>query len=70
MATALVATVDHRQKWEVEFAAQEAAWFCAHGRPSSCRDFDEVAYEKRWEERELVYRVAFLTLAASASYSS
>ena len=62
----LVAVVDHRHKREVEFAAQEDAWFCAHGRPSACREFDEVAYEERWEQRELVYRVSFFALGASA----
>jgi hypothetical protein len=65
-AVALVATLDHRHKGAVENAAQEAAWYCAHGRPSSCGDFDEVAYEQRWENRELVYRVAFFTLSLSA----
>jgi hypothetical protein len=62
----LVAVVDHRHKREVELAAQEDAWFCAHGRPSACREFDEVAYEERWEQRELVYRVSFFALGASA----
>jgi len=62
----VVATVDHRHKREVEFAAQEDAWFCAHGRPSACRDFDEVAYEERWERRELTYRVGFFALGVSA----
>ena len=62
----LVAVVDHRHKREVEFAAQEDAWFCAHGRPSACREFDEVAYEERWEQRELAYRVSFFALGASA----
>jgi hypothetical protein len=62
----LVAVLDHRHKRSVEFAAQEDAWFCAHGRPSACREFDEVAYEKRWERRELAYRVTFLGLGASA----
>jgi len=62
----LVAVVDHRHKREVEFAAQEDAWFCAHGRPSACREFDEVAYEERWERRELVYRVSFFALGVSA----
>jgi hypothetical protein len=66
LVVALAATLDHRHKREVEFSAQEAAWFCAHGKPSSCRDFDEVAYEQRWEDRELVYRVAFFTLSALA----
>jgi hypothetical protein len=63
---ALVATADHRHKRNVEFAAQEAAWFCAHGQRSSCQDFDEAAYEQRWEDRELAYRVAFFTFGASA----
>jgi hypothetical protein len=62
----LVAVVDHRHKRDVEFAAQEDAWFCAHGRPSACREFDEVAYEERWEQRELAYRVSFFALGASA----
>jgi hypothetical protein len=66
VAVALIATIDHRHKRDVEFAAQEAAWFCAHGRPSSCGDFDEAAYEQRWEDRELAYRVAFFTFGASA----
>jgi hypothetical protein len=66
LVVALAATLDHRHKREVEFSAQEAAWFCAHGKPSSCRDFDEVAYEQRWEDRELVYRVGFFTLSALA----
>ena len=62
----LVAAVDHRHKRGVEFAAQEDAWFCAHGRPSACREFDEIAYEERWERRELAYRVSFFALGASA----
>ena len=66
LVVALAATLDHRHKRDVEFSAQEAAWFCAHGKPSSCRDFDEVAYEQRWEDRERVYRIAFLTLGAVA----
>jgi hypothetical protein len=65
VAIALVATVDHRHKRDVEFAAQEDAWFCAHGRPSSCSDFDEAAYEQRWEDRELVYRVSFFAVGGS-----
>ena len=63
---ASVATIDHRHKRHVEFAQQESAWFCAHGRPSSCTDFDEAAYEVRWENRELGYRIAFFTLGAFA----
>ena len=66
LVVALGATIDHRHKRDVEFSAQEAAWFCAHGKPSSCRDFDEVAYEQRWEERERAYRIAFFTLSAFA----
>ena len=62
----VAAVVDHRHKREVEFAAQEDAWFCAHGRPSACTDFDEVAYEARWERREQAYRVTFFALGASA----
>jgi hypothetical protein len=62
----LVAVLDHRHKRSVEFAAQEDAWFCARGRPSACREFDEVAYEKRWERRELAYRITFFGLGASA----
>ena len=63
---ALVAVVDHRHKRAVEFAAQEDAYFCAHGRPSACREFDAVGYEERWERRELGYRVSFFALGASA----
>ena len=66
LVVALVATIDHRHKRDVEFSAQEAAWFCAHGRPSSCRDFDAVAYEARWENRERAYRIAFFTLGVFA----
>ena len=62
----VVAVVDHRHKREVEFAAQEDAWFCAHGRPSACTDFDEVAYEARWERKESAYRVTFFALGATA----
>ena len=50
LLVAAVAVVDHRHKREVEFAAQEDAWFCKHGRPSACRAFDETAYEERWEK--------------------
>jgi hypothetical protein len=63
---ALVATVDHRHKSRVEFAAQEDAWYCAHGRPAACRDFDEAAYERRWEKRELGYRTAFFVFGATS----
>jgi hypothetical protein len=66
VVVAVAATIDHRHKRHVEFAAQEAAWFCSHGRPSACGDFDEVAYERRWEDRELVYRIAFFTLSGVA----
>ena len=66
LVVALAATIDHRHKRDVEFSAQEAAWFCAHGQLSSCRDFDEVAYEQRWEDRELAYRIAFFALSAGA----
>ena len=62
----LVAVVDHRHKREVEFAAQEDAYFCAHGRPSACHEFDAVSYEERWERRELGYRISFFALAISA----
>ncbi len=61
-----VAVLDHRHKRHVEFAAQEDAWFCAHGRPSACTDFDEVAYEARWERKETAYRVTFFALGATA----
>lgn len=66
VVVAFVATIDHRHKRHVEFAEQESAWFCAHGRPSSCTDFDEAVYEERWENRELGYRISFLTLGALA----
>lgn len=66
LLVAAVAVVDHRHKREVEFAAQEDAWFCKHGRPSACRAFDETAYEERWERRELAYRLGFFALGASA----
>jgi hypothetical protein len=61
----VVAVADHRHKQDVRAAAQEDAWFCKHGRPSACRDFDEVAYEERWERRELAYRLSFVVLAAA-----
>ncbi len=61
-----IAIVDHRHKREVEYSAQEDAWYCAHGRPSACTEFDEVAYEESWERRELGYRVTFFALGASA----
>ena len=67
LAVGLVAAVDHRHKREVELAAQEDAWFCAHGRPAACTEFDEVAYEARWERRELGYRISFIALGASAA---
>ena len=60
-----VAVLDHRHKRDVEFAAEEDAWFCAHGHPSACTDFDEIAYEARWEQRESAYRVTFIALGAS-----
>jgi len=63
---ALVATADHRHKGNVENAAQEDAWYCAHGRPAACTDFDEVAYEAHWERKESVYRVTFFALGATA----
>jgi hypothetical protein len=66
LVVALVATADHRHKGSVEVAAQDAAWYCNHGQRSLCRDFDEEAYEQRWEDRELAYRVAFFTFGASA----
>jgi hypothetical protein len=67
LVVALAATVDHRHKRSVEFAAQEDAWFCAHGRPARCTDFDEVSYEEHWERRELGYRISFFALGAAAA---
>ena len=61
----LVAVADHEHKQGVRAAAQEDAWFCRHGRPSACRDFDEEAYEARWERRELAYRLSFVVLTAA-----
>ena len=66
LLVAVIATVDHRHKGSVENAAQEDAWYCAHGRPSKCTEFDEVAYEERWERKELAYRVTFFALGLSA----
>ena len=66
LLVAAIATVDHRHKGRVENAAQEDAWYCAHGRPSACTEFDEVSYEETWERRELGYRVTFFALGASA----
>jgi hypothetical protein len=63
---ALIATADHRHKGKVENAAQEDAWYCAHGRPSACTDFDEVAYEAHWERKETAYRMTFFALGATA----
>lgn len=61
----VVAVVDHRHKQGVNAAAQEDAWFCRHGRPAACREFDEEAYEQRWERRELAYRLSFGALTAA-----
>lgn len=66
LLVALVATIDHRHKRSVEFAAQEDTWFCRHGRPAACHDFDETAYERRWERRELGYRTAFFGLGVTS----
>jgi hypothetical protein len=60
----VAAVIDHQHKQNVHAAAQEAAWFCAHGRAEACTDFDAVAYERRWERRELAYRWSFGVLAA------
>ena len=65
LAVAVTAIVDHRHKQRVEGAAQIEAWFCAHGRPARCDDFDLVAYERRWEQRELAYEAGFFVLGAS-----
>ena len=67
LVVALAAVLDHRHKRSVEFAAQEAAWFCTHGRPDRCNGFDETAYEESWEDRELGYRVAFFALGGAAA---
>ena len=66
LAVAVTAIVDHRHKQRVEGAASVEAWFCAHGRPARCQDFDVVAYERRWEQRELAYEAGFFVLGASA----
>jgi hypothetical protein len=66
LLVALAATLDHRHKGAVEIAAQEDAWYCAHGRPAACTGFDEAAYEERWEQRELGYRITFFALAGAA----
>jgi hypothetical protein len=67
LVVALAATIDHRHKGAVEIAAQEDAWYCAHGRRQRCTGFDEVSYEAHWEERELRYRISFFTLGAAAA---
>ena len=66
LVVGIVAEIDHDRKGDRLNAAQEAAWFCKHGRASACSDFDQVAYEERWERRELRYKVGFGALAAGA----
>jgi hypothetical protein len=66
LTVGLVAVLDHRHKLGVENAASIEAWFCAHGRPERCRDFDAAAYERRWERREVAYEAGFVVLGASA----
>ena len=66
LVVAAAATLDHRHKQRVEGAAQIEAWFCAHGRPECCQDFDVAAYERRWERRELAYEASFVALGVSA----
>ena len=66
LAVAPVAVLDHRHKLGVENAASIETWFCTHGRPERCRDFDVSAYERRWERREVVYESGFVVLGASA----
>ena len=66
LTVGLVAVLDHRHKLGVENAASIETWFCAHGRPERCRDFDVSAYERRWERREVVYEAGFVVLGASA----
>ena len=66
LAVAAIAALDHRHKLGVENEASIEEWFCAHGRPERCRDFDVRAYEQRWERRELVYETGFVVLGAGA----
>jgi hypothetical protein len=66
LTVGLVAVLDHRHKLGVENAASIETWFCAHGRPERCRDFDVSAYERRWERREVAYEAGFVVLGVSA----
>lgn len=66
LVVGVAATLDHRHKQRIEGAAQVDAWFCKHGRPARCRDFDLAAYERRWEQRELAYETGFAAFGASA----
>lgn len=60
-----VAVADHRHKQSVRADAQLDAYYCRHGRPAACREFDEEAYERRWERRELAYRLSFAVLTGA-----
>jgi hypothetical protein len=66
LGVAVAATLDHRHKQRVEGNAQIDAWFCVHGKPARCRDFDLEDYERRWEQRELAYETGFFALGGAA----
>ena len=68
-AVAIVGVVDHREKQRRADRAELAEWYCAH-EGMRCGGVSSANIERRWNEREVVYKVAIGVLAVAASASA
>lgn len=63
---AVVAVADHRRVESQNWAANQASWFCQH-KGTRCDQLQIADLERRWEHRELGYRMGFFAFSAAAT---
>ena len=68
-ALAIVAVLDHRHKNQRIDRAELAEWYCVHF-GMGCGGVRAASIERRWNEREVVYKGAMCVLAAVGAASA
>ena len=68
-AVAIVAVADHRDKQRRAERAELAEWYCSH-LGTFCGGVSSAKIERRWNEREVVYKGAMGVLVALGAASA
>jgi|SRR5689334_7336256 hypothetical protein len=63
---AVVAVYDHRRVGAQNWSANQASWYCQHN-GTRCDELQIADLERRWEHRELGYRMGFLSFSAAGT---